>query len=206
MIAPSLPDGYDVTKHVRAGRSDRHVTVGFDREERRIPRFLVQLHYQERTTPVRWTAIARMDHNDTASDGHDVFDEGLHVDVSRREGETVHLQLRHAPLSQNRGVVIRRSAEYLIQEGSYFVDVYEGRITPSDPPRWPDGGDTAPTFIPSERVEGGMSQESPAEDAITLEELSEELADATGTTAEEIERGAEELEISPPSEATVVDE
>jgi len=63
-----------------------------------------------------------------------------------------------------------------------------------------------PTFIPPDRVEGGMSQEPPAEDALTLEELSEELADATGTTAEEIERGAEELEIAPPSEADVVDE
>lgn len=51
-----------------------------------------------------------------------------------------------------------------------------------------------------------MSQESPGEDALTLEELSEELADATETTTEEIEREAEELEIAPPSEATVVDE
>jgi len=140
MVAPSLPAGFDVTKHVRAGRSDRHVTVGFDREETRIPRFLLQLHYQERTAPVQWDTIARIDHNDTASDGHDVYHEGLHVDVSRLEGETVHLQLRHAPLSPNRGVVIRRSAEYLIREGGYFADVYEGRITPSDPPRWPGGG------------------------------------------------------------------
>lgn len=206
MIAPSLPDGYDVTKHVRTGRSDRHVTVGFDREGTGIPRFLIQLHYQERTAPVRWTAIARMDHNDTAGDGHDVYQEGLHVDVSRREGETVHLQLRHPPLAPDRGGVIRRSAEYLIQEGDYFVDVYEGRIAPGDPPRWSDGGDLSPTFIPLDRVEKGMSQESPVEDALTLEELSEVLADATGTTAEEIEREAEELEIAPPSEATVVDE
>ncbi|SNR67411.1 hypothetical protein SAMN06266787_10977 [Halorubrum ezzemoulense] len=50
-----------------------------------------------------------------------------------------------------------------------------------------------------------MSYDTP-EDAITLEELSEVLADATGTTGEEIEREAEELEIAPPSEATVVDE
>ena len=33
-----------------------------------------------------------------------------------------------------------------------------------------------------------MSQESPAEDALSLEELSGELADATGPTPEEIER------------------
>jgi len=51
-----------------------------------------------------------------------------------------------------------------------------------------------------------MSQESPAEDALTLEELSGELADATGTTPDAIERGAEELEIAPPGEADVVDE
>jgi len=147
-----------------------------------------------------------MDHNDTADDRHDVYLEGLHVDVSRREGETVHLQLRHAPLSPNRGVVIRRSAEYLIREGKYFVDVYEGRIAPTDPPRWPDSGDTAPTFITSKRVNGDVSRESPAEDALTLEELSEKLADATGKTIGEIERGAEELEIAPPSEATLIDE
>ena len=206
MIAPSLPDGFDVAKHVRAGRSDRHVTVGFDRDGTRIPRFLVQLHYQTGTDPVRWTTVARMDHNDTASDGHDVYEEGLHVDVSRREGATVHLQLRHAPLPPNRGVVIRRSAEYLIREGGHFVDVYTGRVTPSDPPRWSDGGESTPTFIPPDRVQGGMSQESPTEDALTLDELSDALADATGTTREEIERGSEELEIAPASEATVVDE
>ena len=41
---------------------------------------------------------------------------------------------------------------------------------------------------------------------VKLEELSEKLADATGKTIGEIERGAEELEIAPPSEATVIDE
>lgn len=42
-------------------------------------------------------------------------------------------------------------------------------------------------------------------DPLTLEELSDALADATGTTREEIERGAEELEIAPPNEASVVE-
>ena len=51
-----------------------------------------------------------------------------------------------------------------------------------------------------------MSQESPVEDALTPEELSELLAEATGTTPEAIERGAAELKIAPPEEATVVDE
>jgi hypothetical protein len=50
-----------------------------------------------------------------------------------------------------------------------------------------------------------MSQESPVEDALTPEELSEVLAEATGTTPEVIERGAKDLDLAPPEEAIVVD-
>ena len=42
-------------------------------------------------------------------------------------------------------------------------------------------------------------------DMISDEELTELLGDAEGTTPEEIERGAAELDIAPPEEATVVD-
>lgn len=51
-----------------------------------------------------------------------------------------------------------------------------------------------------------MSSGSSTEGALTLEELSEALAEGTGATPEELERGAEELEITPLSESTVVDE
>ncbi|WP_161973249.1 hypothetical protein [Halostella litorea] len=51
-----------------------------------------------------------------------------------------------------------------------------------------------------------MGRESPTEDALSLTELSAELADATGSTTEAIERGAENLEIAPPAEADIVEE
>lgn len=53
-----------------------------------------------------------------------------------------------------------------------------------------------------------MSQETPAEDALSLEELSEVLADATGETPEDIEQGARDVEIGSPweAEATEFDE
>ncbi|SEF66991.1 hypothetical protein [Halobellus limi] len=51
-----------------------------------------------------------------------------------------------------------------------------------------------------------MSQEPPAEDPLSTDELTELLAEAEGTTPEAIERGAAEIEIAPPSEANVVDE
>ena len=113
MPIPSLPSGYDVAKHVDVGRPDCHLTVGFDREQGRIPRFLILLHYQTDTDPVRWGELARMDHNETAALGHNVYREGLHVDISRRSGRTVHIDVPHAPLPSNRGAVIRACVDYL---------------------------------------------------------------------------------------------
>ena len=206
MSTPSLPTGYDVSKHVPAGRRDCLLTVGFDRSERHIPRFLVQLHYRVATDPVEWTAIARMDHNETSALGHDVYHEGLHVDVARRSQPTVHLKLTHAPLTVSRGAVIRGCSNYLKREAQYFIDVFEERRSPGRPPSWSDGGKPTPTFISSRRLEEDMSREAPADaDMVSDEELTELLADAEGTTPEEIERGAAELDIAPPEEATVVD-
>lgn len=207
MSVPSLPSGYDETRHVQAGRPDCHITVGFDQQQLQIPRFIVQLHYQTSTDPLEWSEIARMDHNETSVQGHDVYQEGLHVDVRRQSQSTVHLHVSHGRLPANRGKVIRRCAAYLRREGDYFIDVYTEQRPPGSPPSWrPDGGDSACTLISTDPLSGDMSQESPVEDALSLEELSEELAEATGTTAEEIERGAEEIEIAPPWEATIVDE
>ncbi|WP_154020507.1 hypothetical protein [Halorubrum halophilum] len=50
-----------------------------------------------------------------------------------------------------------------------------------------------------------MSRELSDADMISDEELTELLADAEGTTPQEIERGAAKLEIAPPERATIVD-
>lgn len=208
MTAPSLPSGYDETRHIQVSRPDCHITVGFDQIERSIPRFLIQLHYQTATNPVQWTAIARMDHNKTAATGHDVYKEGLHVDVKRRAHSTVHLPIQHAPLPSNRGIVIRRGAEYLADEARYFIDVYEGRLVPGTPPHWTDGGKLQRNLITRTPLRESMSREqgntdadNPSDselEALTLEELSADLAEATETSADVIEVGAEELSLGRP--------
>lgn len=206
MTIPSLPSGYDVTKHVDVGRSDCHLTAGFDQEQGHIPRFLVLLHYQSETNPVQWDEIARMDHNETAPLGHDVYQEGLHVDVSRRHGETLHLQAPHTALPANRGEAIRGCVDYFKQQAGYFIDVYEGDRPAGSPPRWPDGGESPHTLITSKPMDSDMSQEEPTEEILSIDEFTEVLADATGSTPEEIERGAESFDIAPPEEATVLNE
>jgi hypothetical protein len=207
MSAPSLPTGYDEAHDVLAGQSGCHITFGFDRWRSHLPRFLVQLHYQIGVNPVRWTEIARMDHNETSPQGHNVYREGLHVDVARRSGPAVHLQVSHSTLPSNQGKVIRRCIDYLMREADYFIDVYEGNQPPGSPPSFtPDGGEQPQTLFTTTTEETDMSRESPADDALTLDELDEVLAEATGTTPEEIKRGAKAIEIAPPDEATVVEE
>jgi len=163
MSAPPLPTGYDVSKHVPAGRRDCLLTVGFDRHQQQIPRFLVQLHYRVATDPIGWMAIARMDHNETSALGHDVYREGLHVDVARRSQPIVHLRLAHAPLPISRGAVIRGCADYLKREAEYFVDVFEEHRLPGRPPSWSDGDEPTPTFMASRRAERDMSREALAD-------------------------------------------
>jgi hypothetical protein len=51
-----------------------------------------------------------------------------------------------------------------------------------------------------------MSQEPPAEEPLSTDELTELLAEAEGTTPEAIEQGAAEIEIAPPGDANAVDE
>ena len=52
-----------------------------------------------------------------------------------------------------------------------------------------------------------MTREPPTDaDIISDKELTDLLAEAEGRTPEEVERGAAEIDIAPPEEATVVDE
>lgn len=209
MSVPSLPTGYDVTKHVIVWRSGCHITVGFDRTRAHIPRFLVQLHYQVQapTDAFEWRAIARMDHNELSTFGHDVYLEGLHVDVTRRTKPTVHLEILHETLPRSRGRVIRGCVDYFREHVDYFVDVYEERFGPGIPPKWSlDGGDRSRRLIVFEEVQVGMSPGPAGEEVLTPWELSELLAEVEGTTPEAIERGAAALDLAPPWEAEVVEE
>ena len=210
MAIPSLPAGYDVTKRVSTGRPDCHITVGFDREDAHIPRFLVLLYYQIDTDPLQWDAIARMDHNETAALGHDIYQEGLHVDIARRNESTVHVEISDDALPSIRGVVIRGCSNYLEENAQYFIDVFEDDRSAENPPTWPDGGDSSHRLITTKPVSTDMShehpREEPSEEVISIDELTEILAEAEGVTPEEIEQGAEELDLAPPEEATVLDE
>lgn len=137
MAGPLTPDGYDVAKLASAEHSDCRITVGFDTVKKHIPRFLVRLHYLVSSAPPEWQEIARFDHNETSALGHDIYAEGLHIDVFQRSEEPVKIYPRHGPIPRNRGLVVRNCAEYFDAEADFFVDVFEGDIAPGGAPPWP---------------------------------------------------------------------
>lgn len=65
----------------------------YDTERGQVVRFVVQLEYglgDQVYWPRNcddWRAVARFDHNPRAPDGHDIRDEGLHLDIYKGEDE-----------------------------------------------------------------------------------------------------------------------
>jgi len=201
MTLPSRPLGYDVSKRVDACRSDCQITVGFDTQRGYILRFLVQLHYNPASDDEPWREIARMDHNEVATTAHNVYQEGLHVDVKRRGGSDEQLQLTHDELPTRRGALIRACIEFFQQESEFFLGVYEQRENTGDFPDFStDGGNSTRRFIRPNRLEDDMSQETADEEKLSLEEFTELLAEAEHTTAEEIRCEADDFEIASPKE------
>ena len=204
MIGAPIPQGYDVAKAVSIEHEDCLVTVGFDRDGGQIPRFLVRLHYAESRTPLEWISIARFDHNEAFGVGHDVYKEGLHIDVTTESGDEIKIHPRHNQLPANRGAVIRACVDYFADHAAHFIQIYREEVSPGGPPPWPDGGQLPPTLFTGKRIESDMTYATRHNDEVSSEELTELLADATETTAEEIERQADELEIDDPEDADVV--
>lgn len=207
MTFPSRPGGYDTSKLVSASRRDCLIGVGFDRRRGNIPRFIGQLHYRSSTDPDIWKEIAQFDHNETSQTGHDIYREGLHVDVARRTSSAKQLRGPHGTLDPNRGVVIRGYVDYFQAETAYFIDVYEERRSPGDPPTRSDGGDPTRSLSTLGAICGRMSWESAPSnvDILTVNELTELIADATDTTLGEIDRRAAAMDFGSPEEAATVD-
>ena len=205
MSVPSHPSGYDTTMDIPVSRSDCHLTVGFDRQGTHIPRFLIQLHYATSFAPVHWESVARFDHNETGSDGHDVYQEGIHIDISKQSGGEVKVCPPQGAVPHQSGKVIRWCIDYFNQEADYIVSVYEGDVSPANPPGWPDGGDSAHRLLCENTVLQNMQPEPRGEDTVSKEELTEILADTTGTTAKEIDRGVDEIAVGPLEEGEIVE-
>jgi hypothetical protein len=95
-------------------------------------------------------------------------------------------------------MVIRRCVERLRQEATYFVDSKRAESRPETR----RGGLTVATHRARRRENLNGEEMSRSRSTVgevrSPPEWSEVVADATGTSAEEVERGFEEIDIAPP--------
>lgn len=95
------------------------VRFGADIERGDVTRFIVQLEYRMADG---WTHIIRSDHNPEAADGHDVEQEGVHVDLYR-DGEKVEQRQIGPPMSPNAG--LDTAEEHLVGDYERHVRRFE---------------------------------------------------------------------------------
>jgi hypothetical protein len=119
-------DAYD-HQHQEAHGFVGNLGVAWDSDRDDATRLLVQLR---NATEV----VAQMDHDPTTPNGHDLRTEGLHVDVYRRDGSYVHVELPERPLPTDDGALIRLCQQYLYDHREYFRAVHDGERAPDDPP------------------------------------------------------------------------
>jgi hypothetical protein len=74
--------------------------VGLTAERGDVTRFVVQLEYR---LDGEWTTVARFDHDAESEMGHDVTEEGLHLDVYR-DGEKHRVEKDFPPVDLNRAI------------------------------------------------------------------------------------------------------
>lgn len=126
---------YEFVYRVHVNNSDDRIVVRFDKERGTIQRFAVQLQSSlSRYSTLE--SIAQFDHDPQSLGGHDIYREGLHIDVYHQDGSVTKLWPNHPPLPASEGAILRRCVDYFKKHVEYFDQVHSGRIDPSDPPNW----------------------------------------------------------------------
>lgn len=95
--------------------------VGFDSERGEVTRFVVRLEYRHGE---EWRPVVRYDHDgtDRSETGHDVTEDGLHIDVYR-DGAKVATEFVAPP--QPPGVALDFAEDHLSENMQRFVERYE---------------------------------------------------------------------------------
>jgi hypothetical protein len=88
---------YEVTPPPTRLAHSVQVRLGFSRDRGTVTKFLVQLEYW---LDGDWRTVVRYDHDEDSQGGHDVTEEGLHLDIYR-DGEKVRVEEISGPLPAN---------------------------------------------------------------------------------------------------------
>lgn len=110
-----------------SGRVRIHTMLGVTRGD--VDWFVVQLEYNLEPAPTaddNWDVVARADHQPEMSWGHDIREEGLHIDLYEN-GEKVEREWYYSDIPVN------EAPEWCETQFKKYSDYYLGRYSPSEP-------------------------------------------------------------------------
>lgn len=112
------PRDYDRI-HEKPLNGPLQIRMGLSTERGDVARFMVQLEYW---IDGEWCEVVRYDHDPDSAMGHDVTEEGLHMDVYR-DGEQIDTEYVTGPLPAD--VAIDTAEEHLSEHLKQFVQRFE---------------------------------------------------------------------------------
>lgn len=95
------------------------VRLGYSHDRGEVTRFVVQLEYQLEDG---WHEVVRYDHDPASEFGHDVTDEGLHIDIYR-DGEQYRTEYLAPPMPA--GLALDRAEDHLSKNLEAFTQRFE---------------------------------------------------------------------------------
>lgn len=117
-MTSEVPREYDRAYETAVSHRARK-RLGYDRSRNEITRFVVQLEY---AAADEWCAVVRYDHDAIGEFGHDVSEDGLHVDVYR-DGEKYRTEYVAPPMPAKRA--LDRAEDHLANNLEGFIRRFE---------------------------------------------------------------------------------
>lgn len=118
MSADGTPREYDREYTDRLSAVIR-VRLGYSHTRGDVTRFVVQLEYRVGDD---WEEVVRYDHDPASELGHDVTEEGLHIDIYR-DGQQYRTEYVAPPMPA--GLALDRAEDHLSENLEAFVDRFE---------------------------------------------------------------------------------
>lgn len=112
--------------------------VRFDKPRKSVTRFIVQLQRLIGVAENHWKTFAQIDHEPRNPGGHDLYSEGLHVDIYHTDGTISTIQSIPTAQSLPRPtiVLLHRCKDYLCDYVDYFRQVAKNQTPLNSPPKF----------------------------------------------------------------------
>jgi len=93
--------------------------IGYRHERGDVTRFVVQLEYR---VDDEWTEVVRFDHDPEGAHGHDVTEQGVHMDVYR-DGDKIRSEEVFPPMQAHEALTF--AEEHLNQHAGRYITRFE---------------------------------------------------------------------------------